>query len=256
MTRVSIVTVSYNSAATIRSTIDSVLKQDHANIEYIVVDAASKDGTADIVREYGDAITQFLSEPDQGIYDGMNKGIRHATGNVIAFLNSDDTYVAPDTVSRMVRLLETKQADVAYADLVMAAADNASRIVRYYDSSKFRPFRLKYGLMPAHPTMFVTAETYEKIGAYRLDYAIAADFEMVVRIFSQQDLRYTYLPEPVVRMRMGGASTSGPLATLRLNKEILRACRENGVSSSAFHLLMKAPIKLLELIRPRLGTEQ
>lgn len=251
MARVSIVTVSHNSAETIRSTIESVLQQDYDDIEYIIVDAASTDETPNIVREYGDAISWFVSEPDRGIYDGMNKGLRYATGNVIAFLNSDDVYAAPQTVGRMVELLEKNEADVAYADLGMVAVDNASRIVRYYDSSVFRPSRLKYGLMPAHPTMFVTAEAYRKVGEYRLDYAIAADFEMVVRIFSRQDLRYVYAPELAVRMRMGGASTSGPRATLQLNNEILRACRENGVSTNALYLLMKAPIKLLELIRPR-----
>ena len=247
--KISIITVCFNSSATIRDTIDSVLSQDYPDIEYIIVDGASKDGTIDIVREYGDKIDVVISEPDEGIYDAMNKGIRAATGDVVGLLNSDDFYADESVVRELIECMEQAGSDTVYADLVIVDAKDTERVVRYYDSSTFSPERLRYGWMPAHPTFIVKRKLYETYGGFLLDYRIAADFEMVVRLLHTAGASYTYLPVVVIKMRAGGESTSGLKSSWVLNKEIVRACRANGLKTSLPRVLLKIPSKLMEYIR-------
>jgi len=247
--RVSIITVSYNSEATIRGTIESVFAQDYSNIEYIIVDGASKDGTMDIVREYGDRIDVVISESDKGIYDAMNKGIRVATGDVVGILNSDDFYADDSAVRQLIECMETAGSDTVYADLAVVDARDTMRVVRYYNSSTFHPERLCYGWMPAHPTFMVKRKLYEAYGGFSLDYRIAADFEMVARLLHTAGVSYTYLPVVVIKMRVGGVSTSGLKGSWVLNKEIVRACRANGIKTSLLRVLLKIPAKLMEYLR-------
>jgi glycosyltransferase involved in cell wall biosynthesis len=207
--KISIVTVCYNSELTIRDTIESVLSQNHSDIEYIIVDGDSKDGTMDIVREYRDKIDVVISEPDKGIYDAMNKGIRAASGDVIGLLNSDDFYNDDSVIRQLIECMEKAGADTVYADLVIVDAKDTERVVRYYDSSTFRPRRLGYGWMPAHPTFMVKRELYETYGGFSLNYRIAADFEMVTRLLHTAGASYAYMPAVVIKIREGGASTSG-----------------------------------------------
>ena len=247
--KISIVTVSYNSSDTIRDTIESVLSQDYDDIEYLIVDGGSTDTTLDIVREYGDRIDVVVSEPDQGIYDAMNKGIRAATGDMVGMLNSDDFYADNSAVRNLIECMENAGADTVFADLVIVNASDTKRVIRYYDSSKFRPERLRYGWMPAHPTFFVKRELYERYGGFSLDYKIAADFEMVVRLLYVAGASYAYLPAVVIKMRIGGASTRGLKSSWVLNREIVRACRINGIKTSLPRVLLKVPAKLLEYLR-------
>jgi glycosyltransferase involved in cell wall biosynthesis len=247
--KVSIVTVSYNSSETIRDTIESVLSQDYDDIEYLIVDGGSTDTTLDIVREYGDRIDVVVSEPDQGIYDAMNKGIRAATGDMVGMLNSDDFYADNSAVRNLIECMENAGADTVFADLVIVNASDTKRVIRYYDSSKFRPERLRYGWMPAHPTFFVKRELYKRYGGFSLDYKIAADFEMVVRLLCVAGASYAYLPAVVIKMRIGGASTRGLKSSWVLNREIVRACRINGIKTSLPRVLLKVPAKLLEYLR-------
>lgn len=246
---VSVITVCFNSAATIRDTIESVLGQDYPDIEYIVVDGRSTDGTVDIVRKYGVRIARFITEPDAGIYDAMNKGIRAATGDVVGLLNADDFYADTRVVSDLISALVQANADTVFADLVYVDPANTSRVRRYYDSSRWRPALLRFGLMPAHPTFFVRRFWYERCGLYSLDFRIAADFEMLVRILHSGAASYVYVPRPVVRMRLGGASTAGLRHSWLLNNEIVRACRRNGIWTALPIVLLKIPAKLLELAR-------
>lgn len=175
MPRVSIVTVSFNSCATIRDTIESVLSQDFPDIEYIIVDGGSTDGTREIVAEYGKRISVFVSEPDRGIYDAMNKGIRAATGEVVGLLNSDDVYVDSTVVSGLVHAMYAARTDAVFADLVYVDPHDLSRVRRFYDCARWHPGRFRYGWMPAHPTFFVKRTWYERCGLFSLEYRIAAD---------------------------------------------------------------------------------
>ncbi len=247
--RVSIITVSFNSAATIRDTIESVLAQSYSDIEYIIVDGASTDGTLKIVEEYSNKIDTVVSEPDHGIYDAMNKGIRAATGDVVCMLNSDDVYATPRAVRLLVGRIQEAGADSVFADLVLVDSQDNNKVLRYYDSSRFHPRRLRYGWMPAHPTFLAKRELYEKWGLYSLSYRIAADYEMMVRLFHKAGASYVYLPEVVVEMRAGGVSTGGLRNSWVLNREIVRACRENGLKTSLPRVLLKIPAKLIEYVR-------
>jgi len=247
--KISIITVCFNSAVTIRETIESVLAQDYPSIEYIIVDGGSNDGTMEIVMEYKDRIDVVISEPDRGIYDAMNKGIRAATGHVVGLLNSDDFYADDSAVRQLLELMDDAGSDTVFADLAIVDAKNTERVIRYYDSSSFHLGRLSYGWMPAHPTFLVKRELYQTHGGFSLDYNIAADFEMVARLLHTVGASYAYLPVAVVKMRVGGVSTNGLKSSWVLNKEIVRACRANGINTKLPRVLLKTPAKLMEYIR-------
>ena len=250
--KVSIITVALNSAATIRDTIESVLLQDYPSIEYIIIDGGSSDGTIEIIEEYRDCISKFISEPDHGIYDAMNKGIEAATGDMVCIINSDDFYATGSAIKHLVHRMIKKGSDIVFADLVIVDPADSNRILRYYDSSLFHPERLRYGWMPAHPTFLAKRGLYERWGAYSLDYQIAADFEMMVRLLYKARASYAYLPEIIVKMRAGGVSTNGLRNSLILNNEIVSACKLNGLDTSLFRVMLKLPRKLMEYWkRPR-----
>jgi glycosyltransferase involved in cell wall biosynthesis len=246
--KVSIVTVVYNNVKTIKDAINSVLNQTYENIEYIIIDGQSTDGTVEIVKSYGTKIDKFICEQEHGIYDAMNKGLKLATGDIIGILNSDDFYISNDVIEKVVKVFEKHQVKSMFADLVYVKADNLNKIVRYYDSSYFSPDKFAYGLMPAHPTFFAKREVYEKYGYFKTDYKIAADFELLARLLSKNSLSYFYLPEPLVKMRLGGISTS--VSSLYINsKEQLRACHENSIKTNIFKILFKYPTKLMGFIK-------
>lgn len=242
--KVSIITVSFNSAKTIADTIESVLSQDFPEIEYIIVDGNSSDDTVKIIRQYENRISKWISEKDRGMYDAMNKGIAMATGDVIGILNSDDVYMNNHVISDLMALLEKQKAQVVFADLILVNQGDDNKVLRYYDSGHFHPDKFRYGWMPAHPTVFVRRELYQKVGPFSTTYQIAADYEMLIRILAIQKAPYAYLPKPVVRMRSGGASTAGLSRNWILNQEIVRACKENGIYSNMAMLLLKIPAKL------------
>lgn len=206
--KVSIITVVWNNAKTIKDAIDSVLSQTYKNIEYIVIDGASSDGTVEIVQSYGDKISKFVSEKDRGLYDAMNKGIALAAGDVVGILNSDDFYIDEIVIERVVKEFKEKQVDSVYADLVFVKPENLDKTVRYYDSSHFNPAKFAYGWMPAHPTFFVKREIYEKYGVFRTDLKIGADFDILARFLYTHKISYSYMKEVLVKMRVGGVSTS------------------------------------------------
>ena len=250
--KVSIITVSFNSAKTIADTIESVLSQDFPEIEYIIIDGNSSDDTVKIIRQYENRISKWISEKDQGMYDAMNKGIAMATGDVIGILNSDDVYMNTHVISNLMALLEKKKAQVVFADLILVDQNDDKKVLRYYDSGYFHPDKFRWGWMPAHPTVFVRQELYQAVGPFSITYQIAADYEMLIRMLAIQKASYAYLPKPVVRMRSGGASTAGISRNWILNKEIVRACKENGIYSNPCMLLLKIPAKILGRIFPQL----
>jgi glycosyltransferase involved in cell wall biosynthesis len=247
--RISIITASYNSEATVRETIESILAQDYQNIEYIIVDGASKDRTADIVRSYGTKIAKFISEPDRGMYDAMNKGISLATGDIIGILNSDDFYADPSVITNVVQTFIESGADSIFGDLVYVNSSDLTKITRYYSSSHFHPKLFASGWMPAHPTFFVKRWAYEQYGVFQTDYKIAADYELLTRFLARHRLSYAYLPQVMVRMRTGGASTTNLMSNWILNREIIRACAENGIKTNWFKVLSKYFKKVFQLVR-------
>lgn len=246
--KISIITVCFNAANTIADTLESVAAQTHPYTEHIVVDGASSDGTVAIARRYKH-VSRLLSEPDKGIYDAMNKGLGLATGDVIGFLNADDAYVDTGVLARVSEIMEAEGLDALFGDAEFVSSARPDRPLRRYRSERFRPDRIAWGWMPAHPTLFLKHQLYERFGLYRIDYRIAGDFELVARMFHGDTLKYRYVPEVMVRMRTGGISTGGLRSTLLLNREVLRACRENGIRTSLPKLLSKYPVKLLEFLR-------
>lgn len=245
--KISIITVVWNNAATIKDAIDSVLSQTYQDIEYIIIDGASTDGTIEIVQSYGDMISKFISEKDNGLYDAMNKGLALATGDVVGILNSDDFYIDEFVIQKIIKEFEEKSVDSIYADLVFVKPENLDKIVRYYDSSKCMPSKFQYALYPAHPTFFVKKWVYEKYGVFKTDYKIGADFDIMARFLYTNKISYSYIKEPLIKMRIGGVSTS--FSSIWINSlEQLRVCKENGIKSNIFKILMKYPIKLIGMI--------
>jgi len=246
--KISIITVAYNSADTIAETMDSVAKQTYADLEHLVVDGASKDDTVKIAQAHSTSCTRITSEPDKGIYDAMNKGLAHATGDIVCFLNADDAYADPEVLSRVAHEMQQHGLDALFGDVVFFNPGAPERNVRRYRSDRFCPDRLAYGWMPAHPALFMRRSIYIELGGFRTDFRIAGDFDFVVRAFARGQLRYQYLPRIMVRMQTGGVSNAGLRSKWLLNLEVLRSCRENGIDTNIFKILSRYPIKLLELL--------
>lgn len=246
--RVTVITVCFNSVRTVGRALQSVADQDWPHVEHIVIDGASTDGTTDEVEKFQTNLAKFISEPDKGIYDAMNKGLSLATGDIVCFLNADDFYAASDVLSQVAATIQNQNLDALLGDVAFFRDTDVDTTVRRYRSDRFRPERLAWGWMPAHPALFIRRSIFERIGYFKTDYIIAGDYEHVVRAFCSGPLRYQHLARVLVRMQMGGVSTRGLRATLRLNQEILRACRENGVTTNYFKIYTKYPAKLLEFL--------
>jgi glycosyltransferase involved in cell wall biosynthesis len=244
--KVSIITVCFNSEKTIEDTLKSVTSQTYPDIEYIVVDGLSKDGTNEIVQRYSDIVSVHVSEKDNGLYDAMNKGIQLATGDVIGILNSDDIFFNEIIIQEVVDNIQN--IDCVYADIGFYKEHDLGKKVRHYSSNGFSFRKLSRGIMPAHPSVYVRSECYAQAGFYNVDYEIASDFDMVVKLFNLPNFKSRYIPIEFVKMRMGGVSTGGFKANIQLNKEILQSCRENNIKSSWFRLLSKYPKKILGYI--------
>lgn len=205
--RVSIITSCYNRAATIRSAIESVLAQDYNEIEFIVVDGSSTDGSLDIIREYADRISIIISEPDHGMYEAINKGIRVATGEIIGLLHSDDFFYDNGVIGRIVERMKRTHADFLYGDGLFVNPDNTNKVVRNWIGGGYRLWKVRHGWLPLHPTCYIRRDVMMRLGLYNESYKIAADSDLLVRYLLTGGLTVTYLNEYVVRMRMGGLST-------------------------------------------------
>lgn len=245
--KVSIITVVYNNVSTIRKAIDSVLSQDYNQIEYIIIDGGSKDGTLNIIKEYGDRV-KYISEKDQGLYDAMNKGIRLSSGDLVGILNSDDTFFDKGVVSSVISGFENNDVDAIVADILFVSKRDEFKIIRRYSSKSWSPKRFAWGYMPPHPSFFVRKNLFDSYGFYKTDYKIGADYELLIRFLFVNRIRWAYLPRVTTKMLLGGASTKGVKSIITLNKEILRACRENGVKTNYFMIYSKYLYKPFEFI--------
>jgi len=243
--KISIITASYNSAATIADTLRSIADQTHPEIEHLVIDGGSTDSTLEIVRAQGKAGTTIVSERDRGIYDAMNKGLARATGDVVGFLNSDDIFADPQALERVARALADPQVDMVYGDIVFVAQQDTSRVVRLWTSRPYTAGLCSRGWMPPHPTLYVRRAVYEKYGEYDLSFPAAADFEMALRLFDREHLSSAYVPFVQVRMRMGGQSTRSIANIVSGSREVSRAARKHGLPGGlrfvAMRLLRKVP---------------
>jgi glycosyltransferase involved in cell wall biosynthesis len=243
--KVSIITVSFNSGKTIQQTIDSVCFQDYDNIEYIIVDGNSSDNTVAILKN-SQIVSKWISEPDKGLYDAMNKGIQMATGDIVGIINSDDFYHRFDAISQVVKAFQEFGCQCVYGDVHFVRPNDLNKTVRYYSSRSFNLGAFSWGFMPAHPTFFTYTSNFEKFGYYKLDYKIAADFELLVRFLYKNRLSYHYLDLDLLKMRLGGVSTASLKSTLIINQEDLRACRENGLKTNYLRLYSRYFRKILE----------
>jgi glycosyltransferase involved in cell wall biosynthesis len=237
--KISVVTVCFNSQRTIADTLLSVLSQDYAEVEHIVVDGGSRDGTLEVINRTPNRITKLITEPDRGIYDAMNKGIALATGDVVGFLNSDDIYADSEALRKVAASLSVSAVDACYGDIVFVAADDPERIVRYWRPGDYAPGRVAKGWMPPHPTFFVRRSAYKLTGGFDLSYRLQGDYEMAIRLLEKQKLRLVYLPETLVRMRMGGASNSSIGNVIRGNQEAYRAAKTHGLARNPLFMVCK-----------------
>lgn len=249
--KLSIVTVSYNSAATIRDTFDSLLAQICKDYEYIVVDGLSTDGTVDIIKEYEPKFNgrmRWISEKDSGLYDAMNKGIKMASGDVVGILNSDDFFTDNETLDTIKHAFEQNQPDAIYADVCYVKKDNIEIVDRYYSSKNFKRSKMRIGLIPAHPTFYAKRELFDRFGYYRTDYKIAADFDLLLRFIFVNNIKTYYIEKNLVTMRSGGVSNRSLKVHYRIMKEHLRSFRDVGCYTNIFLLSLRYWGKFYDLV--------
>jgi len=247
--KVTIITVCLNSAKTIEDTIRSVLSQDYEGIEYLVVDGGSADGTLDILKKYHDRIQKYISEPDNGIYDAMNKGIKLAAGEILGFLNSGDVYVDQTVIGQIVKSIQTHNADCCYGDLEYVAENNPNRTVRRWKSQLYRDGLFEKGWHPPHPTFFAKKSIFDKYGGFDLSYDIGADYELMLRFLKKHGIKSCYIPDVLVRMRNGGKSNKNLWQIIKANMECYRAWKRNGLEISPLIMLKKPASKLIQYAR-------
>jgi len=247
--KISIITVSFNSQSTIKYTIQSVASQDYQNKEYILIDGASTDWTLDIISFLKDKINYFVSEKDNGIYNAMNKGIKASSGDIIGILNSDDFYSNNEVLSKVANIFEETDCDCLYGDLVYVDKGDARKIVRYWKSGEFSKRKLRMGWMLPHPTFFVKKEIYEKYGLYNLKFKTAADYEMILRLLHNDSIKVEYLPEILIKMRIGGESNSSFLNRLKGNYEDNLAWDMNNLRKPPFIRFLKPLRKIKQFFK-------
>ncbi len=228
-TKISIITAVYNNVETVADALDSVLAQTGADFELIVIDGGSTDGTPAVLERYADRLAVFVSEPDGGIYDALNKGILRASGDVVGFLHSDDLLADSSVLRRVSDAFSDPRVAATYGDLLYVRKDNPDRVVRFWRAGRYSRVRLGWGWMPPHPTFYVRRSVYERLGLFNTDYRIAADYDCMLRFLGKGHLKVVYIPEVLVKMRLGGISNRSLKNILRKSKEDYRALQENGV---------------------------
>jgi glycosyltransferase involved in cell wall biosynthesis len=247
--KVSIITVTYNSERTLEDTIKSVIAQDYPNIEYVIIDGQSKDGTMSIVEKYENHIAKVVSEPDRGLYDAMNKGWKYATGDIIGYINSDDFLNSRDAISSVVEAFKSDDSlDGVHADLYYVDADDTSRVIRYWKTSEYTPGAFKYGWHPAHPTFYARRDCYEKLGGFRLDLPLSADFELMLRFIEVNRLKTRHINKVLVRMRLGGATSRNIMSILHGIVQCRHAFRVNGIKVPFYYPIVRLFPKLKQFV--------
>ncbi|WP_373548916.1 glycosyltransferase family 2 protein [Haliscomenobacter sp.] len=243
--KISIVTPAFNSAKTIRHTIESVARQTYPNVEYIIVDGGSHDATAKIVAHYADVVDVFISEPDRGVYDAMNKGIRAASGDIVAILNSDDFYTHSHVLEQIATAFQESGTDSVYGDLQYVDQHNPQKVIRHWESGIFQRRSFLAGWMPPHPAFFVKRAVYQRHGLFNLSLKNSADYELMLRFLYKHQVSVTYVSDVLVRMRVGGLSNATWRSRLRANKEDRVAWKINGIKPRFYTTILK-PLRKLQ----------
>lgn len=244
--KISVITATFNSYPSIKDCIHSLVSQENVDLEHIVIDGGSADRTLEFIKD-SPLRSRIVSEPDRGIYDALNKGIKMATGDVVGFLHSDDSFASPAVLSSLVSEFERTKADGIYGDLVYVLRENTGKVIRVWRSTGFKSWYLKYGWMPAHPTLFLKREVYQKCGQFDLNYKIAADYDFIQRIFKEESLKFAYLPIITTKMKIGGASNKN-LKNIRCKMiEDYRIIKKNHVGGW-YTLLLKNLMKVNQFI--------
>lgn len=227
--KVSIITATYNSAKTLTDTLLSLDLQTYVDIEYIIIDGASRDSTLELINNQSRRVAKIISEPDKGIYDALNKGIQVATGDIVGFLHSDDLFAYPDVISDVVNKFKEDSCDAVYGDLEYVSKDNTSNIVRRWKSGEFKRFKMQLGWMPPHPSFYMKRELYLKWGGFNLEYKISADYDSLVRYLWVNNATVKYLPRVLTKMRVGGMSNRSFSNIVQKSKEDIKVMRNNGL---------------------------
>jgi len=236
---ISIITVVLNNKPYVEDCIRSVIHQSHKDLEYMIIDGGSTDGTVNAITPYERHLSKWISEPDGGIYDAMNKGIKWASGDVIGMLNADDFYIDEGVLEKVATVMADAYVDACYADLVYVDRENADKVIRYWRSRSFEPGLFASGWVPAHPTFFVRKKIYDRYGIFDVNYKLAADYELMARLFERYRIRTVYIPEVLVKMRVGGVTGNSVLNRIKQNIEILAACKQNRIKISPLSFMMK-----------------
>jgi glycosyltransferase involved in cell wall biosynthesis len=245
--KISIITVCYNSATTIEKTIISVASQTHTNIEYIIVDGNSEDNTLAVIRKYKDRVSKWISEPDKGLYDAMNKGIALATGDLIGIINSDDTFQSDTVIADIAAFHNNNDIDASVGDIVQHKTDGS--VVRRYSAKNWSPDKLTIGYMPPHPSIFFKKELFSKYGYYELDFKIGADYELITRFFLKNKVNWKYSGIITTAMLVGGLSSSGTTSYHLITKEIQNALTMNGIIFSPFKIRIRFLWKIVGFLK-------
>lgn len=227
--RISIITATYNSEKTLLDTLLSLEKQTHSDIEYIVVDGASKDNTIELIKSKCTRVSTIICEPDNGIYDALNKGIQAASGDIIGFLHSDDLLAYDDAIADIVKTFESSGCDAVYGDLEYVAKNDTTKRIRLWKSGSFSRLKMKLGWMPPHPSFYMKRDCYSQFGCFSLDYRISADYDSLLRYILKQRISIAYLPKVLVKMRVGGISNRSVSSMINKSMEDIRAMRQNGI---------------------------
>ncbi len=241
--KISIITATFNSAATIRDTLECVSRQDYNNVEHIIIDGGSTDETLDIVRQFPH-VNKIISEKDEGIYDAMNKGITACSGDIIGILNSDDIYADNRVISLVASTFATPQVMACYADLQFVQRDNLDKVVRTWKAGNYNRRSFYYGWMPPHPTFFVRKEVYDKAGIFNKSLKSAADYELMLRILLKYEIPAHYINKVIIKMRVGGMSTASFKNRIKANMQDRMAWKINNLSPHPFTLYLKPVRKL------------
>lgn len=247
--KVSIITAVFNGETTIQNCLESIAGQSYKNIEYIVIDGCSSDNTLEIIKKYRNQVAVLISEPDTGIYNALNKGIRRATGEIIGILHADDVYHDTRVIEKVVTCFIQNDIDACYGDLEYVDKSDLKKVVRYWRACPYRQGSFYRGWMPPHPTFFASRNTFERYGLYNENFQIAADYELMLRFIEKYTIKIQYIPEVLVKMRIGGLSNRNVKNLFRKTREDMQAWQVNQLPYRFYTILLKNLVKLPQFFK-------